>query len=243
MIQNNCSKCGAELIMHEGYGVCSKCGEIVGFDIEEEVLEEITAEEMQEDAVIEEAAEDEISSEDDAFEEIAEEKTEQDIPEMLEFTGAPKRSKAPLIILIVVILCVLAVLGGFFISKMTSDIVESDIEQTSPVSDEIKESPEEKIAEEEPEVAVEEEPTEKDEQRKETEKPAPAPVEKKPIKKEEAIITPTPSISYRIRKTADDSSTQIGAFSDLERAKAFAESHSADGYKVYDMYGNIVFEP
>lgn len=249
MIQKNCSKCGTELNMHEGYGVCSKCGEIVGFDIEE-VLEETTTEELKVEEAVEEikedakeTVEDEISSEDDIFEEIGEEKTEQDIPEMLEFTGAPKRSKAPIVILVVAVLCIFAVLGGFLISKMTSDVVGNDIEQTNPVIDENKEAPEEKITEEEPEVVIEEKPTEIEEQKKKTEKPVPAPVEEKPIKKEEAIITPIPSISYRIRKTADDSSTQIGAFSDLERAKAFAKSHATDGYKVYDMYGNIVFEP
>ena len=254
MIQTNCLKCGAELIMHDGYGVCSKCGEIIGFDVSEENVEEPIKEEIAEPETVKETQEEleEITDEFDEPEvlEIAEVENTEEIEEepetveMLEFSDAPKKSKAPIIILIVVLLCALAVLAGFLISKVNTNVAENDIEETTPVSDVVSEIPEEEIKQEET-VEIEEEEVEVEPL---VEEPKKAPVKevapvKETVKKEDAIITQAPSISYRIRKTADDSSTQIGAFSDLERAKAFAQNHATDGYKVYDMYGNLVYQP
>lgn len=277
MIKTNCSKCGADLILHEGYGVCSNCGEIIGFDIEEEIEEkaeevaevaeteeiisetENLAEEQEETVQIQEEAsvietqeviqeieeaetEEKIEEQEEAQEEIIEENVINNIPEEIDI---PKRRKAPVIILTVIILCVLAVLGGYFISKVEWGTVSTDGENTVPEEEVI---PAESIIEEEPEVAIEEHEEKIEEPEKVETAPVAAPVkqdipEKETVKKEDAVISPTPSISYRIRKTADDSTTQIGAFSDLERAKAFAVSHTAEGYKVFDMDGQLVFEP
>ncbi len=251
MIQTNCSKCGADLILHDGYGVCNKCGEIVAFDVAEETKEEILETEITEEI---EAIEEETISEDikETFEEpeteekpeiteTVEEETKQEVqPKMPEVEDAPKKRGIPLIILIIVILCALAVLAGFILSGLYSEKKADRTDEIAPVSDTIEENtPEEFFTEEEiPEITEETTP--------EKVKPAtpPAPVtEKEPVKSEKTVITEAPAIAYRIRKSADDSTTQIGAFSDLERAKAFAQRYAEDGYMVFDMYGNLVFEP
>ncbi len=47
---------------------------------------------------------------------------------------------------------------------------------------------------------------------------------------------------YRVRKTAGDKNSQIGAFKSLNKAKALADSNKKDGYEVYD--GNkCVYKP
>lgn len=46
---------------------------------------------------------------------------------------------------------------------------------------------------------------------------------------------------YRVRKTATDAKTQIGAFTVLENAKKTADKNS--GYKVFDVSGNVVYTP
>lgn len=277
MIQTNCSKCGAELILHDGYGVCSKCGEIIGFDVEEEQEEIVTenfeqvesAEEIDELPTVEETAEEEIPEEvteyetEEVFDEISDDtvvdEEKEEIEEKIEEENIasvepeeikiPKKKKAPIIILLVAILCVLAVLGGYFISKANQNITDTNAEDVLPKEDITEETEEPKAIDEE----IEEEPTaepvlneEPAAEPKSAPAPAPAKTEtpkKETVKKEDAVISQTPSISYRIRKSADDSETQIGAFSDLERAKAFATSHAADGYKVYDMYGNLIYQP
>ena len=43
---------------------------------------------------------------------------------------------------------------------------------------------------------------------------------------------------YRVRKSWDDAGSQIGAFSDLENARALVKKH--DGYKIYDSSGKEV---
>lgn len=48
---------------------------------------------------------------------------------------------------------------------------------------------------------------------------------------------------FRVRKSADDATSQIGAFEDLNNAKKEADAHKAEGYKVYDDIGNLVYEP
>ncbi len=263
MIQTNCSKCDGELILHDGYGVCSKCGEIIGFDVfeeKEEIIEEILTPPQPAEEIVpeetEEIPEEIFKTEEDIIEEtveetveeteevaVAEEETEDIKDEVIinEETATPQKKKTPIVVLIIVVLCILALLGGYFITKVNSGVVDNETENVA----------QEDIIEEEP-TAIEEEPEEvqiqQEVEKEETVVTEPAPVKqetpkKQTVKKEDAVISPTPSISYRIRKSADDSDTQIGAFSDLERAKAFAISHSADGYKVYDMNGNVVFEP
>ncbi len=261
MIQTNCSKCDGELVLHDGYGVCSKCGEIIGFDVfeeKEEIVEEIfTSPQPAEEIIpeeIEEIPEEIFKTEEDIVEETVEEaeeiavaeeteETEETKGEVIinEETATPKKKKTPIVILIIVVLCILALLGGYFISKVNRSEVDNETENVE----------QEDIIEEEPK-AIDEEPEEvqiqQEVEKEETVVTEHAPVKqetpkKQTVKKEDAVISPTPSISYRIRKSADDSDTQIGAFSDLERAKAFAANHSADGYKVYDMNGNVVFEP
>lgn len=46
---------------------------------------------------------------------------------------------------------------------------------------------------------------------------------------------------YRVRKSANDSKTQIGAYSVLDNAKKQADAHA--GYSVYDMNGKLVYSP
>lgn len=46
---------------------------------------------------------------------------------------------------------------------------------------------------------------------------------------------------YRVRKTATDAKTQIGAFTVLDNAKKTADKNS--GYKVFDVSGNVVYTP
>ena len=43
---------------------------------------------------------------------------------------------------------------------------------------------------------------------------------------------------YKVRKSANDEASQIGAFADIKNAKALADSKKDDGYKVYDEKGN-----
>ena len=46
---------------------------------------------------------------------------------------------------------------------------------------------------------------------------------------------------YRVRKTWIDSKSQKGAYKILENAKKCADAHQ--GYKVFDVDGNVVYEP
>lgn len=64
--------------------------------------------------------------------------------------------------------------------------------------------------------------------------------------------TPTPSAVpgnaqtdtlYRVRKSADDATTQLGAFRNLESAKEIANQNKSDGYRVYDQDGKLVYKP
>lgn len=48
---------------------------------------------------------------------------------------------------------------------------------------------------------------------------------------------------YRVRKSANDSASQIGAYKILENAKKDADAHKAEGYKVYDDNGKVIYEP
>ena len=48
---------------------------------------------------------------------------------------------------------------------------------------------------------------------------------------------------YRVRKSANDAKSQLGAFADFKKAKICAIGNASDGYEVYDMNGNLVFDP
>ncbi len=48
---------------------------------------------------------------------------------------------------------------------------------------------------------------------------------------------------FRVRKSASDAASQVGAFKILDNAKKTADAHKAEGYKVYDSKGNLVYEP
>jgi len=50
-------------------------------------------------------------------------------------------------------------------------------------------------------------------------------------------------IFYRVRKSADDASSQLGAFDNLDKAKALADEHKDEGYKVYDNKGKLIYSP
>ncbi len=78
----------------------------------------------------------------------------------------------------------------------------------------------------------------------------PQPIEEKPQQKTEDLSADKPTqdstnaaISYRVRKSSDDSKSQIGAFASLENAKKEANAHKDEGYKVYDMSGKLVYTP
>ena len=53
----------------------------------------------------------------------------------------------------------------------------------------------------------------------------------------------TGKVLYRVRKSANDAQSQIGAFEILENAKRMADNNKASGYKVYDMQGNLIYIP
>ena len=79
-------------------------------------------------------------------------------------------------------------------------------------------------------------------------KPAAKPAEKpaqEPVvaQQPEQPAQTAPAVAYRVRKSANDAKSQIGAFADFMKAKRFAIGNASDGYKVFDMDGNLVFAP
>ncbi|MBE7062830.1 MAG: zinc ribbon domain-containing protein [Ruminococcaceae bacterium] len=48
-------------------------------------------------------------------------------------------------------------------------------------------------------------------------------------------------VRYRVRPSAEDAAGQIGAYVEFENAKNAADAKP--GYKVYDMYGTLIYEP
>ena len=50
-----------------------------------------------------------------------------------------------------------------------------------------------------------------------------------------------PDVIYRVRKTATDAKTQIGAYRNLDSAKALADKNA--GYKVFDKTGALIYTP
>lgn len=268
MIQTNCKKCGAELFLREGYCVCNNCGEIYAL-VEEEEIEEVSVEEeieaiIEEEPAVSEVEESVISETQEEIEETEEkieEEPEEVEPEEIEETTEEekvcppvaetvkkKKSKAPAVIWILVLI-VAMVFAGYFVASHLVINTNTDTEvfekeeyakETLP-EEEPEEIPEEVLPEE-----VEELKEELKEEAKEEPKPVPAkkPVQdKKPAVMEPPVVSETPAIAYRIRKSANDSDTQIGAFADIERAKSFAAAHAGDGYKVYDLNGNLIYQP
>ena len=53
----------------------------------------------------------------------------------------------------------------------------------------------------------------------------------------------TPASVYRVRKTWQDSQSQIGAYTLLNSAKKQADDYKANGYKVFDADGVMVYDP
>lgn len=278
MANKKCPKCGSDLALREGYGVCNSCGEIVAaaegeeFTTEEIVAPEVFAEEIPE---IAEPAPEYIPEDETEDEEEPEEYEEETRPEETFYVvekkekKPKKKSAAPALILV---LCAMLAVGGYYVVKdMSSEGVNPEevetfeenvqpevnvapessegITEEVPVFDEPVATPVESL-EDEPEVAEKPEekpavaPAEKPAQKpvqKPAQKPAQKPVEKPAEEKQPEAEKP--AIAYRIRIAADDSKSQIGAFADLERAKNFAAQHAADGYKVFDMSGNLVYAP
>lgn len=56
-----------------------------------------------------------------------------------------------------------------------------------------------------------------------------------------ATETKTDDVIYRVRKSANDAKSQIGAYRNLESAKALADKNS--GYSVYDTNGKLKYTP
>ena len=69
--------------------------------------------------------------------------------------------------------------------------------------------------------------------------PTPAPT----AKPTETPDTAEQDTLYRVRLTADDAASQLGAFRNLDSAKDLARQNKADGYKVYDQDGKLVYKP
>ena len=63
------------------------------------------------------------------------------------------------------------------------------------------------------------------------------------------IYSPTPDTSsaqstlYKVRTSAYDANSQLGAFRVLENAIKLANQNKSKGYKVYDEYGNLIYAP
>ena len=51
----------------------------------------------------------------------------------------------------------------------------------------------------------------------------------------------TDDVIYRVRKSANDAKSQIGAYRNLDSAKALADKNS--GYSVYDTNGKLKYTP
>lgn len=48
---------------------------------------------------------------------------------------------------------------------------------------------------------------------------------------------------YRVRKSADDAKSQIGAFENIQYAVRLADERMSEGYEVYDQFGNLIYSP
>lgn len=60
---------------------------------------------------------------------------------------------------------------------------------------------------------------------------------------ENASAKSSTKIIYRVRKTAGDAKTQIGAWSSLDSAKKQADQNAKAGYKVFDNNGKLIYTP
>lgn len=62
---------------------------------------------------------------------------------------------------------------------------------------------------------------------------------------ENVIVETPPAVEelYRVRVTWSDSKTQKGAYKDLNNAKNCAQTYAAEGYKVFDSSGKVVYTP
>lgn len=56
-------------------------------------------------------------------------------------------------------------------------------------------------------------------------------------------VPSTPSELYRVRISWDDVKSQKGAYSNIENAKKIADENAAEGYKVFNSAGQIVYTP
>lgn len=52
-----------------------------------------------------------------------------------------------------------------------------------------------------------------------------------------------PAAQYRVRKSTTDAGSQLGAYSALDIAKVVADGNKTQGYKVFDMSGNLIYDP
>lgn len=58
-----------------------------------------------------------------------------------------------------------------------------------------------------------------------------------------APATSNSNVLYRVRKSAGDAASQIGAFNDIDNAIKLANQNKSQGYEVYDSNGNLVYTP
>lgn len=62
--------------------------------------------------------------------------------------------------------------------------------------------------------------------------------------KEDEFMPPSDEpLIYRVRKSPSDAKSQIGAFNMIDNAVRLAKQRAAEGYKVYDQYGNLIYAP
>lgn len=56
-------------------------------------------------------------------------------------------------------------------------------------------------------------------------------------------VKPTTEVLYRVRRSNADAKTQKGAYKNLDAAKKLADQYAAEGYKVYNNEGKLIYEP
>ena len=113
-------------------------------------------------------------------------------------------------------------------------LIEEESEKNETDIKEVNKRPSEMLEpEEEAELVPEREPEPLLESEEEPEQEETAPV----------VEQPAAEAMYRVRKSANDAQSQLGAFADLKKAKICAIGNASDGYEVYDMNGKLVFDP
>ena len=228
-----CSECGAEMQEYRGKYFCLDCGceyETVTNDFGEETI-----------VLVSGKYEKKVPEAEPVREKVKDRVKEPKIrPE-----GSGNKARETVIGILLGI-AVLAVIVGVWSIFGGSDDNKNNNGGNQIVAENEKEPEETAAPEDENPPIVEDEPTQDPEPTK-----TPEPTKKpEPVKTEPPKDTPEPTptaqpsgAKYRVRRSADDVKEQKGAFAELENAKRLADELKADGYKVYDMDGKLVYAP